>query len=71
MFRGQLLDDAQKKSVSIEKAIGSQKRLEDEKQRKVDAELAKLKTESIKLHTKILQLQIMDKSKRRSELIGK
>lgn len=70
-FRFKLLEDEKKKQLSIERLIDSQRRIEEEKQRKIDTDLQQMKSESKKLHTKILQLQIMDKFKRRSELSGK
>lgn len=70
-FRNKLLDEENKKKISIERLIDSQRKLEEDKQRRIDIELYQMKNESKKLHTKILQLQIMDKSKRRAEQYGK
>lgn len=70
-FRSKLLDEENKRKVSIDRLIDSQRKLEEDKQRKIDIELNHMKNESRKLHTKILQLQILDKSKRRAENYGK
>lgn len=68
-FKVKVLAEQQRRSVNIDNLIISQNMAEESKQKKICEELSQLKSHSKKLHTKILQLQMMDKSKKRTDLL--
>lgn len=67
LYKDKVLYEQQKKQQSIEKMIENQHSREEEKFRRLEEESNKVKYEAKKLHYKILQLQMIDKHKRRLE----
>ena len=64
-YKIKIEEDMEKRSRSIDKLIENQCRRDSEKYKVQESESIKAKTEAKKLHAKILQLQMLDKHKRR------
>ncbi len=67
LYKDKVLYEQEKKRQSIDKMIENQHNREEEKVKRLEEESSKIKYEAKKLHYKILQLQMIDKHKRRLE----
>ncbi len=66
-FKEKVLKEQERKYSSIEKMIEKHERLENEKQKYIEEESVKARVDAKKMHNKILQLQILDKNRRKLE----
>lgn len=66
-FKEKVLKEQEKRYSSIDKMIEKQEKYENEKQRHIEEESIKARVDAKKMHNKILQLQILDKNRRKLE----
>ena len=66
-FKEKVIKEQEKRYSSIDKMIEKQEKNENDKQRHIEEESIKARVDAKKMHNKILQLQILDKNRRKLE----